>query len=176
MVVRQLKLSGNHPDLDRYLIGNQLLLPEQHIRIGWTRGMNTYCACPLGGGREVWISTLRSMLGPRFVQKLKQTCEYTSNDCRSLSIELGVLKKFSMSGPPPGAAPPLKGGPESWKLRGSSASPSICCGMVKPRAGRTAKCSLPSRQMCHYMMHNEDRGPKQGYKLVRLILFWNFWG
>ena len=33
VVVRQLKLSGNRPDLDRRLIGNQIL-PERHIRTG----------------------------------------------------------------------------------------------------------------------------------------------
>jgi hypothetical protein len=39
VVIHHLKLSGNHPDLGRYLIGNQFR-PGQDIRIGWARGMN----------------------------------------------------------------------------------------------------------------------------------------
>ena len=61
MVVRQLKLSGNHPDLGRCLIGNQFR-PGQDIKIGWARGTNIdsiYIACSLGRRWEVWGSALR---------------------------------------------------------------------------------------------------------------------
>ena len=138
-VDRQLRLSENHPDSDRCLIGNQFR-PGQDIRIGRARGINKYCACSLGGGRKVWVSALR----PRITQKLKQTCEDTLYGHRWLSMELGRTKKIH-------AGTATRSGTIIWRRACLLEATRIIC--IAFNLWQNVKSGVGQAVQCYYLFH-----------------------